>query len=342
MNGTMKNLLYADWNRLELTTAPIPQLKHDEVLLKIHACGICGSELETYNNRSPRRTPPLIMGHEFCGEVVQVGEEVANSKIGEKKIVIPIVPCYNCSTCKRKDYHLCKKRQLFGMNRMGAFAEYVNVPEKCLIDWPEEISAPEACLAEPLANGVHVVNLTKHIDPKRVLIIGAGPIGLMCQLAFQSMSKARVIVSDLNPYRTAVATKLGAEIGINAASENTVEIAKIFSDQEGVDVVVDAVGSSFTKKLSLQALRAGGAAVWIGLHGNEIIMDSYDITLPEKQVIGTYSAGFKDYETTVQLMRDKKVDVFSWVDCYNLTEGVDVFYKMLAAQGTDIKAVLIN
>lgn len=342
MIGTMKTLLYADWEKLEVTDEPIPKLGYDEVLLKVDACGLCGSELETYHNKSPRRTPPLILGHEFCGEVVALGKNVSHTKIGEKKIVIPLVPCYGCTTCQRKDYHLCPNRQLFGMNRAGAFAEYVNVPEKCLVDWPEEISAQEACLAEPLANGVHVVNLTKHISPQKVLIIGAGPIGLMCQQAFQSMLNVEVIVSDLNPDRVAAAVNLGAKTGINAAVENVIEIAKEFTDQEGVDVVVDAVGSHSTKKLSMQALRAGGAAVWIGLHGNEMGLNSYDITLPEKQVIGTYSAGFDDYKTTIQLMKDKQVDVSSWVDCFNLDQGVHAFNRMLEARGKDIKAVFIN
>jgi threonine dehydrogenase-like Zn-dependent dehydrogenase len=337
----MKALFYSDWHRLEISDQPTPVPKSGEVLMKVSACGLCGSELETYKNKSTRRSPPLILGHEFCGEIVDTGKDVMKNLKGQKKIVFPLVFCNQCPACRRNNFHLCENRRLFGMHRMGAFAEYVAVPERCLIEWPEGIPAQEACLTEPLANGVHVVNLTKHIKPRKVLVIGAGPIGLMCQQAFQSMLNAEVIVADVSKYRLETAVKLGAQKGINVTSENTVEFAKKFSNGEGVDLVVDAVGSRVTKKQSLESIRNGGATVWIGLHENKLDLDSYDITLPEKQILGTYSGNLSDFETAIKLIKKERVDVSGWVDCFNLDEGVEAFHKMLAPGDNDIKAVFI-
>jgi len=334
-------LSYPEWGRLEISDQPIPQLAPREVLVKVAACGICGSELETFASKSPRRTPPLVMGHEFCGVIEKIGTEVSDVRAGQRVVCNALVPCGDCTRCQRGDTHLCKYRQIFGMHRMGAFAEYVNVPAHCLIPWPEDLAAESACLAEPLANGVHVVNLTQHLRATTVLVIGAGPIGLMCQQALQTMRGAEVIVADLSEDRLKVAQRLGAIRVINAGKEDLVELSKAMTDEEGVDLAVEAVGQPETKRESIEAIRAGGAAVWIGLHGDEMTFDSHDITLAERRVIGSYAAKLSELQIAVELMVDGKVDVSSWVQCFSLDNAVTAFERMLAAKGNDIKAVIV-
>lgn len=226
------------------------------------------------------------------------------------------------------------------MHRPGAFAEYVNVPAQCLIPWPENLPAEAAALAEPLANGVHVVNLTRHLPAATVLVLGAGPIGLFCQQALQVMRGSRVFVADLSNERLAAAKKLGAADVINAREQDLAQILADATDGEGADLTVDAVGSGITKKTSLDALRPGGASVWIGLFENTVTIDSYGITLPEKQVFGTYAAKIEDLRTALDLMSSGKVDAQSWVQKFPLADGVEAFHRMLSAKGTDIKAVV--
>ncbi|MDL5055511.1 alcohol dehydrogenase catalytic domain-containing protein [Oscillatoria laete-virens NRMC-F 0139] len=336
----MRTLFYPEFDRLEIADRPIPETAPDEVLLKVDACGICGSELETYKAKSPRRTPPLVMGHEFCGSIAAVGSEVSGHSIGKRVVSNSLVPCGKCVRCRRGDTHLCAHREIFGMHRGGAFAEYVNVPARCLIDWPAHLSGAEACLAEPLGNGVHVAHLIERFRPEKALVIGAGPIGLMCQQAVQVLLGSRTVVTDLSPERLLVAEKLGAAKTIQPKRENLDDFIREWTEGEGVDAVIDAVGAGFTKKQSLQLLRAGGVAVWIGLHENGVTLDSYEVTLPEKFVFGTYAAKIEDLKEAVALMADRKVDVSSWVQTYPLNEGVDAFGKMLAAKGNDIKAVI--
>jgi threonine dehydrogenase-like Zn-dependent dehydrogenase len=156
-------LNYPEFDRVEISEVASLPLQADEVRLRVAACGICGSELETFKNHSPRRQPPLVMGHEFCGTIAEVGSAVQDWSVGARVVSNSLVPCGRCVRCDRGDTHLCADRQIFGMHRPGAFAEYVNVPARCLISWPDNVPAEAAALAEPMANGIHVVNLTKHL-----------------------------------------------------------------------------------------------------------------------------------------------------------------------------------
>ena len=339
-NLIMKSLLYRDFDLMEFTDQPKPSIKPDEVLVKVAAVGICGSELDSFRQKSPRRPPPLIMGHEFCGIIEQIGSEVRALELGQRVVSNALVPDSWSREAARGNPHLSRRRQVFGMHRPGAFAEYVPVPASCLIDWPNSLAAEAACLAEPLGNGIHVCNLTSHLQPKRVLVIGAGPIGLMCQQAFQ-LTGATVLVSDPNKTRAETARQLGARRVIVPPGDDVAGICLAETDGEGADVVVDAYGSGETKRLSLQCTRPGGAAVWIGLHENKIELDSFELTLPERAVFGTYGAKLEELREAVRLMTEGKVDVSSWVTVLPLDRGVDAFDRMLRGTGRDIKAVLV-
>jgi L-iditol 2-dehydrogenase len=336
----MRVLNYPEFDRLEVRDLDAVPPRPDEVSVRVAACGLCGSELETFKNHSPRRQPPLVMGHEFCGVIAELGAEVRGWKKGARVVSNSLVPCGRCVRCERGDTHLCAQRQIFGMHRPGAFAEFVNVPARCLIPWPENLPAEAAALAEPLANGIHVVNLTRHLPAATALVLGAGPIGLFCQQALQVLRGSRVFVADLSPERLAIAKKLGAAGVINPREQDAAKVLLAATGGEGADLVVDAVGASATKKTSLEALRPGGVTVWIGLHENTVTLDSYNITLPEKQVLGTYAAKIEELSHALELMASGKVDALSWVQRFPLEDGVTAFNRMLAAKGADIKAVI--
>jgi len=337
----MKSLLYPAHHTLEIAEQPMPVVGAGEALMRVAACSICGSELEAYRHKSPRRPPPLIMGHEFCGELVEVPAG-AEFKVGDKVVCNALVACGECVRCRRGEPHLCAQRQVFGMHRMGAFAEYVNVPLRALLRWDDALPASAACLAEPLGNGVHVVNLVRSLNPQSVAVIGAGPIGLLVLQAFRALTGASVTSVDLSPQRLEVAMRVGASRAVNGRTEDVVAVGRELTDGEGFDVVVDAVGAAFTKKQSVQAARPGGAAVWIGLHENNMDgLATYDITLPEKRVFGSYAATQSDMLTALDLMVGGKIESASWVDEYPLDRGVEAFNRMLASVGHDIKAAIL-
>jgi L-iditol 2-dehydrogenase len=337
----MKTLLYPEFDQLEIADQPRPRPGAGEMLLRVEGCGICGSELEAFKKRSPRRVPPLVMGHEFCGVVEEAGPGAHAFSAGQRVVSHSLFGCGQCVRCRRGDSHLCASRQLFGMNRPGGFAEYTSAPESCLVPWPEPLPAEAACLAEPLANGVHVVGLTRQLEPALVVIIGAGPIGLLTAQAFQCLTTADVVVADLKQDRLDVAARLGAKRVINSTHEDFVTSVLKLTGGEGADVVVDAVGSGVSKQQSLSTARAGGTTVWIGTHENGMTLDSYDVTLAERRVQGSYAASLDELRLAVDLLATARVDATSWIRRFPLEKGVEAFRVMLTAETDDIKAVLL-
>jgi L-iditol 2-dehydrogenase len=337
----MKALFYPSFGHLAVSSRPEPVLQEDEVLLRVAACGVCGSELESFRNQSLRRLPPRIMGHEFSGVIESVGNAVRDWKPGMKVVGNAVIPCGKCTRCKEGRTNLCESRQIFGMERDGAFADLVNVPERCLVSIPDPVSLRMACLAEPLANGVHMVRMTAHLPLKRILVIGAGPIGLMAQQAFQAMRGVATLVTDIKEDRLQAAVKLGAKQVFHAAEAPVKEKILALTEGEGIDLVVDAVGAAETGRQGLQLVRRGGTVILIGLHENSRSLASYDLILPEKQVIGSYAATTADIHTALELMAAGKADVSSWISYYPLDQGEEAFREMLEAGKDHIKSVIL-
>ncbi|HWF92782.1 MAG TPA: alcohol dehydrogenase catalytic domain-containing protein [Terriglobales bacterium] len=336
----MKALLYPRWDSLQIAEVPTPIPSSGEVLVQVHTCGICGSELDSFRARSPRRAPPLVMGHEFCGVVAQRGSNAKKWKDGDRVISHALVHCGKCPPCQSGFTNLCTSRQVFGMHRPGAFGEFIAVPEQVLFEWPAALTAGEAAMAEPLANGVNAIQLDPSVSKERVIVLGAGPIGLMCLVAARSIAKSSVIVSDLIDDRLQVARRLGAAAVLNPKQANILDIVKATWGSAMADYVIDAVGSATTKRASLELVRPGGAVVWVGLHDDSIELSSYAVTLQQKRILGTYSGSYTDVRKAISILTDKTADVTSWVKSFTLDQGVEAFQAMLRAEGDDIKAIL--
>lgn len=337
----MKALFYPAHNELLLTEQPIPVCAPNEVLVKVSACGICGSELETFKTKSTRRIPPLIMGHEFCGVIEAVGEEVKGWTKGATVVSNSIVFCGECDSCKEGKTNLCKNREVFGMHRNGAFGTYVNVPAASLIQMSPDTDPRKAAVTEPLANGVHLVKLTQHLPIKNVLVIGAGPIGLTAQQAFKALRNVTTIVADIREERLQVAKSIGATGVVNPLKEDVASAVNKITKGEPVDLVIDAVGAAETNKMGLEIVKSGGTMLMIGLYNNSKSLLSYDIVLPEKTVMGSYAATQSDMKEALALIAAGKADVSSWVHYYPLEKGRDAFFNMMEAKGNHIKSVIV-
>jgi L-iditol 2-dehydrogenase len=227
------------------------------------------------------------------------------------------------------------------MHRQGAFTQFVAAPVQALIPWPESLDAKAACLAEPLGNGIHMTKLTRHLSAENVLVIGAGPIGLMALLAFKSLRNSRIITAEISTHRRETALRLGAESGVDPSATDTVDYVMEQTGGEGVDLVIDSVGAGITNKQAVAALRPGGAAVFIGLHENKATVNSYDLILPEKQIIGTYAANLSDLSEAVRLMSETDIDVTSWTQTYSIDQAEEAFETMLRPSDSDIKGIIL-
>jgi L-iditol 2-dehydrogenase len=249
------------------------------------------------------------------------------------------VHCGRCPACLRGDTNLCEYRQVFGMQRPGAFAEFVAVPERVLVPWPENLSGLAAVFAEPLANGVNVMRQGFSGRKSRVVVIGAGPIGLMCVFAATQIYGSEVIVADRIPERVRAALRLGAAIAINVLEESLADAVRKQWGRHGAEYIIDAAGNSETKNLSINLAEPGGTIVWVGLDEDRIDLHSYGLTLHQKSVVGTYSGSMADLESAVQLLRAGKLDT-SWATQFPFDQGSAAFQAMLHPEQGSIKAIL--
>lgn len=338
----MKALVYPDWNALEVRDIPEPTPRRGEVVVRVAAVGICGSELEGFASRNPRRTPPLIMGHEFCGEITEVGEGVLRYRSGDRVVVNSVISCGRCQACRDGQTHLCPEREVFGMKRPGGFAQLCAVPVSTLLPLPEKVSPLQGALVEPLANGVHAMSLVRERFPETVLVIGAGTIGLMTLQVAKAAGALRVVAADTNERRLEVAHRLGAEPVFNPARTDLVVAVREFTKGRGADVVIDAVGAAVTRRVAVAASRPGGDVVWVGLHEDATELSGFDVVLGERRISGSYAVTPRDLEAGIGLFAHGKAEIVPWVKPFPLTEGAHVFRALVTAPPEDyIKAVLV-
>jgi threonine dehydrogenase-like Zn-dependent dehydrogenase len=336
----MQALLYPAYGELEVRDVPEPSPGPGEVLVRVGACGICGSETGSFAARSTRRVPPVIMGHEFAGTVAALGEGVTGLRVGERVVVNSLVHCGACDLCRRGLTHLCRQRQVFGMHRPGAFAELVAAPAGIVYPMPESMTAVLGALVEPLANGVHVIRLAQGNPMERVVVLGAGPIGLMCLQAALQLGARQVAVSEVNAGRREVALALGAATAWDPRDGGLVAGSAAFTDGQGADLVVDAVGSAQTKRDAVTLARPGGDIVWIGLHGDEVTFNSFDLILPERRLSGSYGAADADIRTAIDWFSEGKIRTDPWVETVPLSRGAEAFFGLLRQESDAVKVVL--
>lgn len=327
----MKAMLYPAWDTLEMREVPEPAPAPGEVVLQVAAVGICGSELEAVATRSPRRTPPLIMGHEFCGEVAEVGAGVPDLRLGDRVVASSIVPCGRCSLCRRGATHLCPQRQVFGMNRPGAFAERVAVPAAVTFPLPERVGPLEGALVEPLANAVHVWSLLGQRFPETAVIIGCGAIGLMALQVARAGGALTLVAVDVNNARLEMAHAVGAEPVFDPTTHDVVAEVQALTRGRGADVVVDAAGTVGARRAAVAMARPGGDVVWIGLHEDATEVSGRQVVLGERRISGSYAVTATDIETAIGLFAHGRIEIGPWARPFALADGPRVFRELLAA-----------
>lgn len=338
----MRALYYPAWDTLELRDVPTPSPQAGEVLVKVAAVGICGSELHGFVVRAKRRTPPLIMGHEFSGVVAALGAGVSGFQVGQPVGVNSGFFCGRCQECESGHPQRCPQGEIFGTTgRAGAFAEYIVVPAASLLTLPAGVSMVQAALAEPLANGIHALSLTRQRFPETVLIIGAGTIGLFTLQIARESGAHRLIVADLSDARLAVAAKLGAQV-LSSGRDDVLAQVRAMTGGRGAEVVVDAVGARETRRLAVSAARPGGEVVWLGLHDDPTEVSGFEVVLGERTIAGSFAVIPRELRVALGLFAAGRIELDPWVRTFPLEQGAEVFRQLVTAPPADyVKAVLL-
>lgn len=294
----MRALLYTPDHELIVTSVDEPAPAEDEVLVRVTAAGVCGSDVHGVASRSERRKPPLIMGHELVGEVVESGGIAGTDLIGKRVAVNPQVPCLLCRDCRSGRENICAHRELIGGTRPGGFAEYVAVPARCAHPF-SSASVPEALLAEPLATCVRAVTLARVQPGDEALVIGAGTIGALAANLLRRAGVSTLIVSDPDPLRREYAAQVADAVVL---PEQLPAAVADLTGGRGVDLAIDAVGVEPARQSSLELLRRGGVAVWLGMHAEEGLLRGFDVVVREQRIQGSFAYTDPEFAAAVALL----------------------------------------
>lgn len=325
---------------------PVPAVaQDDEVLVRVAMAGICGSELEAVATRSPRRVPPLIMGHEFTGRIAALGAAVRGWKVGDRVVPNPLFPCGRCEVCRQGRENACPNRVLLGLHRHGGHAGYVCFPAHLLHRVPDRLTDEHAAATEPLAVAVHAARLLggDGVLPQRVAVFGAGTIGLFALQVAQVAGATTTLISDVDEARLAVARRLGTSRTVNPSTEgDLLRVALDMTAGAGFDAAIDAVGRAETRTAAVQVLRPGGTAVWVGSAQDETTVRGHtDVVLGEKRIQGAYGYTDGDFGTALGLLAAGRIEAASWSRVYPLAEGAALFDRLLRHAEPCIKALLM-
>ena len=299
----------------EIIDVPIPAIGLNDVLIKIKVTSICGTDLHIYewNEWAQNRIrPPLIFGHEFCGEIVEVGKNVSNVKKKDFVSAETHIVCGRCYQCLHGQAEVCSNLKIIGVDVPGCFAEYIAVPASCLWKNDKKLKPEYASIQEPFGNSVHALFADdKSVEGKTIAVFGCGPTGLLATAIAKASDAKEVIVSDINPYRLEIARKLGANYLLNPKDVDVVSKIKDLTEGVGADIVLEMSGNAQAFQSAIKSTRRGGRLTLFGLFNKKIEVDfNDDVIFSGRKIIGiTGRKIWRTWEKTAELLSSKKLNI---------------------------------
>jgi 2-desacetyl-2-hydroxyethyl bacteriochlorophyllide A dehydrogenase len=334
----MQALLYLPSYELEVREVESPRPGADEVVVRVEAAGICGSDLHGVASRSPRRAPPLIMGHELSGEVVAAGGPAGVHLIGTRVAVNPQVPCGDCLVCRSGRENVCTRRELIGGTRSGGFAELVGVPLRCVHPLSADLAADVAVFCEPLATCVHALRLISDSLMEVAVVLGAGTIGVLAAQVLRVAGTRAIVVSEVDEGRR---RSVGAAADAVVAPEDLHDAVMELTGGLGASLSIDAVGTDGTRQESIRVLAPGGIAVWLGMHEHETTIPGFDLVVREQRIQGSFAYTNPEFGRALSLLESGLVDPGVSRKAFPLEESGDVFRRLLGGSSDGfLKAIV--
>jgi len=332
LDDRVKALVYTGPNEIVYRDEPQPMPASGEVLIRVDAVGICGSDMHAYHGRDPRRTPPLILGHELAGEIE------AGPGAGCRVTVNPLITCGYCEFCVQGRNNLCANRTMIGMTRAGGFAEYVTTAASSVIELPDGMTSRAAALTEPAATALHAINaagraLVRPLPESRVLILGGGAIGLLSALLLRSYGCRHIRLGELNALRRDAAERAAGCVTYDPAEGPG-------PAENSVDLVIDAVGAKATRHAALAAAKPGGVIIHVGLADAASEIDMRKLTLAEITLIGVYTYATADLRAAAIALHEGAFGDLAWVEERSLAEGARAFRDLDQGRAAAAKIVL--
>lgn len=335
----MKASVYLGPEQVGLQEIEEPTLADGQVMIQVARAGLCGTDLHIYQGHMDKRVQiPLVMGHEMCGEVVDVRGDVS-AKIGDRVVVEPTVSCGTCAACRRGHRHICQNLNFLGIDSPGAFQAYWAVPADRLHHVPPELDDDAGALIEPLAVAVHDVRRAQVELGDRAVVIGGGPIGMLVAMAAR-LDGAEVVISEVNPFRVEKAKTLGFE-AVNPTEVDLVDYVNEWTDGAGVDLVFEVSGHPAGAQVMTELLRVRGKVALVGVHASPPAVDLHKFFWRELSLVGCRVYEPIDFERAIRLAAAGTLDVKALItDTLPLADAGKGFEQMLS--GGAVMKVLLN
>ena len=341
----MKALVLTEYKKLELQDLPKPEPGPGEVLIRVEACGVCGSDVHGYDGSTGRRIPPLVMGHEAAGTIADVGAGVTSFKSGQRVTFDSTVSCGTCFFCQRGDINLCDNRQVLGVScgdyrRSGAFAEFVSVPARILHTLPDSLSFEKAAMIEAISVGVHAVAITPVSLNDTAVIVGAGMIGLLTLQAAHLAGCRKLIVVDVDDTRLRTAQQLGATHTINAKTTDVPLAVRELTSKRGADVAFECVGTTATVTSAIESTRKGGTVTLVGNIAPKIDLPLQSVVTRQIRLQGS-CASSGEIPACIDLLASGAIRVEPMLSAFApLEEGPRWFERLYGHEANLMKVVL--
>lgn len=342
----MKALLLSQYRHLEIAEVAAPDVKPGEVLIRVAACGICGSDVHGYDGSSGRRIPPIVMGHEAAGRVAAVGSQVTGWAEGDRITFDSTISCGACRYCARGEINLCDHRRVLGVSCSdyrcnGAFAEYVIVPQRIVYHLPDTLSFSEAAMLEAAAVAIHAVGLSRISPGDQALVLGAGMIGLLTLQALRAAGCTSVVVADVDASRLKLAKELGAAATLHATGDALVSEILSRTNGTGVDVAIEAVGMDATVRAAVQSVRKGGTVTLVGNITPEVTLPLQQAVTRQIRLQGSCaSAG--EYPEAIKLLTSGAIKVKPLITAIAPLEAGPQWFERLYSREPNLMKVVLT
>jgi L-iditol 2-dehydrogenase len=331
---------------MELQDWPVPEYGPDDLLIRVKACAVCGSDIKGYTGKTGRRQPPIIMGHEASGVVEAVGSNVAGFGPGARVCFDSTVYCLHCAYCLSGHYNMCENRQVVGVaegtyRRHGAMAEYVVVPHWIAVHLPDSVSFAQAALIETVSIGVHAANRTPLQLNDKVVIVGAGAVGLVALQAIKLKGAGKVVVTDISPSRLEFARRIGADVTVDGNRPDLLDALRAEVGPDGADAVIEAVGLQSTIDTALAITRSAGALTLIGNVSPRVEMGLQTIVTREISIYGVCASN-GEFADCVELVASGRIDVNPFISDYaRIEDGQAVLDRLYHGVEGNIRTVFV-
>jgi len=338
----MKQAVLVSKQKIIFREVPRPTCGPNQVLIKIKRIGICGSDIHAYYGQHPYISFPIVQGHEFSGEVVEIGQEVQNFKIGDRVTVRPQLTCGQCYPCRHGNYHICENLKVIGCQADGAAQEYLAVNQELVVPLPDELSSDSGAMVEPSAVGVHAARRLREVRGKKILVLGSGPIGLLTAQAVKALGAHQVMITDLSDYRLEVAQKCGLDFTVNVKKTDLDRAIQQHFGLDLADGIIECVGAEETVEQAIEQARKGTDIIIVGVFGAKPRINLGFVQDRELRLIGSLMYKKEDYEVAIEFIRSQKIKVKPLISAHFRFENYPQAYKYIEQNKEKTLKVLID